>query len=96
MRSLSSRNARAAASELHSSGGLGISSPVEASSALKWTRSGEPARGAIHWNFRSAGGRHALATRERMLGAHDDGQRIVEQVFLDHVGARAQDRAARQ
>ena len=29
---------------------------------------------------------HALALRERMFGAHDDGQRIVEQVLLHHVG----------
>ena len=86
MRSLSSRKARAAAIELHSSGGLGSSSPVEASRALKCTRNGEPARGAIHWNCPSA----AAVTRWRCAsgcsGAHDDGQRIVEQVFLHHVG----------
>ena len=86
MRSLSSRNARAAASELHSSGGLGIAQPVEANIALKCARSGEPARGTIHGYFLSAGGRDAPARVQRMLGAHDDRERIVEQVFLDDVG----------
>ena len=88
-RSLSSRNARAAASELHSSGGLGIGRPVEASNASKCTRSGEPTRGAIHWKFAERSGGHAPAPRERMLGAHDDGQRIVEQMLLHDVAGRS-------